>query len=192
MTDNLVIQRFPDRTGYFNHLFKKTPEQDKLPVNDLGTKQEDIRTEDDFKDDAGLVAYYRSHFNFPEDAALIASLIKPAQRAAVISSFETKILIQARRAPFFYHFPLLTSRPMTFRTFPGEGVGDPGYLKETMLQLEENRPEYVFMEKVFLQNVLPVSYQENNAKVLAMVAYVKAHYQLFEEGRYLVAMKRRG
>ena len=36
MTDNLVIQRFPDRTGYFNHLFKKTKEEDKLPVNNLG------------------------------------------------------------------------------------------------------------------------------------------------------------
>ena len=66
--------------------------------------QEDMRTEDDFKNDAELVEYYRSHFDFQQDAALIDRLTKPDERVALISSFETKILIQAKRAPFFYHF----------------------------------------------------------------------------------------
>lgn len=191
MTDNLVIQRFPDRQGYFNNMNKNTKEQDKLPVNDLGNTEEDIRTEDDFKNDADLVSYYREHFDFSQDAALIQSLTKPGERVALISSFETKILIQADRAPFFYHFPLLTSRPMTLRSWPGEGVNTPGYLSETLQQLEQDRPGYIFMEKVFLQDSLPASYQENYGRVLAIIAYTKAHYQFMDQGKYLVVMKRK-
>jgi len=191
MTDNLVIQRFPDRQGYFNNMFKNVKEQDKLPTNDLGTAQEDIRTEDDFKNDAALADYYRSHFDFSQDAALIRRLTKPGERVALISSFETKILIQANRSPFFYHFPLLTSRPMTFRIFPSDAAHTPAYLGDTIGALEDRRPEYVFMEKVFLQDSLPPSYRENNARVLAVIVYVKSHYQPFSNGRYLIAMKRK-
>jgi len=191
MTDNLVIQRFPDRGGYFNHLFKKTKEQDKLPANDLGTSQEDLRTEDDFKSDAQLVDYYRAHFDFKKDAALIDRLTKPGQRVALLSSFETKILIQANRAPFFYHFPMLTSRPMTFRTFPTDAAQTPAYGPDTLKALAEGRPEYIFMEKVFLQDFWPASYRENNPLVFEVVTTIKAHYQAFEQGQYLVAMKRK-
>lgn len=191
MTDNLVIQRFPDRQGYFNGMYKKIKEQDKMPRNDLGETQEDIRTEDDFKSDADLVDYYRTHFDFKKDTDLIRSLTKPGERVAVVSSFETKILIQARRAPFFYHFPLISSRPMTFRAFPGDAAHTPAYLPDTFRALDERRPEYVFMEKIFLQDTIPASYRENKFRVLAVIAYIKAHYQPFEQGQYLVAMKRK-
>jgi hypothetical protein len=191
MTDNLVIQRWPDRQGYFNNLFKKVKEEDKLPVNDLGNAQEDMRTEDDFKNDAALVDYYHDHFNFPEDAALIRRLTASGERVALISSFETKVLIQAGRAPFFYHFPLLTSRPMTFRTFPADAAEIPSFQSDTISELEGRRPMYVFMEKVFLQDQLPASYEEYNARLLAIIAYVRAHYQPVEQGKYLVAMKRK-
>ena len=36
----------------------------------------------------------------------------------------------------------------------------------------------------------PMPYRQDNARVLAVVAYVKSHYQPFEFGQYLVAMKR--
>jgi len=191
MTDNLVIQRFPDRQGYFNNMFKNTKEQDKLPVNDLGTTHEDIRTENDFKSDKELVAYYQGQFDFKEDAALIKKWTKEEERVALISSFETKILIQANRAPFFYHFPLLTSRPMTFRVWPGDAARIPSYESDTINELQDRRPTYVFMEKIFMQDSLPVSYQDNNSRVLDIIAYVKAHYQVFEQGKYLIALKRR-
>jgi len=192
MTDNLVIQRYPDRQGYFNLMYKNVKEQDKLPVNDLGGYQEDIRTEDDFKDDAALVDYFRHHFNFQEDAAMIRRLTRPHERVALISSFETKILIQADRAPFFYSFPLLTSRPMSFRNFPSDAAHLPSFQSDTISELEEYRPLYVFMEKVFLQNALPASYQENDPRVLAVITYVKTHYHPLQEGQYLVAMQRKG
>lgn len=190
MTDNLVIQRFPDRQGYFNNMYKSTKEQDKLPVNDSGNVQEDIRTEDDFKNDADLVAFYRHHFDFSQDAALIQGLTKPGERVALISSFEAKILIQAHRAPFFYHFPMLSSRPMTFRTWPADAAHIPSFQSDIINEIQRFSPMYIFMEKVFLQDSLPPSYQENNGRVLAVVNYIKAHYQLYQNGQYLAALKR--
>jgi len=190
MTDNRVIQKFPDRQGFFNGGFKYVKEEDKLPVNDLGTRDEDMRTEDDFKTDADLVAYYQAHFNFPEDVALIRDLTSSSQRVALISSFEVKILIQAKRTPFFYHFPLVESRPMSFRIFPWGLASTPSYLTDTIDELKEGRPLYVFMEKVFLEDNLPSSYQETNAGLLSIIAYVRAHYHVSQEGKYLVAMKR--
>jgi hypothetical protein len=192
MTDNLVIQRFPDRQGYFNNMYKNAKEQDKLPVNDLGNAQEDMRTEDDFKNDADLVAFYRNHFDFSQDAALIQSLTKPGERVALVSSFETKILIQANRAPFFYHFPMLSSRPMTFRIFPSDAAHIPSFQSDIIDEIQKRDPAYVFMEKVFLQDSLPPSYQEEYDRVLAVVNYIKAHYQPYQYGQYLVALKRIG
>jgi hypothetical protein len=192
MTDNLVIQRFPDRQGYFNNMYKTTKEQYKLPVNDLGNAQEDIRTEDDFKNDADLVDFFRKSFNFSEDAALIRSLTKPGERVALVSSFETKILIQADRAPFFYHFPMLSSRPMTFRIFPSDAAHIPSFQSDIIDEIQKRRPLYVFMEKVFMQDPPPPSYQEDYDRVLAVVNYIKAHYQPYQDGQYLVALKRIG
>jgi hypothetical protein len=194
MTDNLVIQRYPDRTGFFNSQYKKVREEDKLPVNDLGQTQEDMRTEDDFKNDQELADYFHRQFEFRQDAALIDRLTKSQERVALLSSFETKILMQAKRAPFFYHFCVLSSRPMTFRTLPpfADAPRTPDFLSDTIGEFEERRPEYVFMEKVFLQDHLPASYVEGNARILAVVDYVKSHYQPVEQGQYLVAMKRVG
>ncbi len=191
MTDNLVIQRFPDRRGYFNLEARTGKDKDRLLVNDLGEPQDDMRTEDDFKSDMDMVDYYRSHFNFKEDAALIEQFTKPGERVALISSFETKILIQANRAPFFYHFPILESRPMTFRTFPNADAWVPSYQSDTISEMEERRPLYIFMEKVFLQDALPSSYHDTKARVLAIIAYVRAHYQPWGQGKYLIAMKRK-
>jgi len=191
MTDNLVIQRFPDRQGYFNGMYKKVKEEDKLPLNDLGNGQEDIRTEDDFKDDAALVEYYRSQVNFSEDTAMICRLTKPDERVALISSFETQILIDAKRPPFFYHFPLLSSRTMTFRAFPTDAAHLLSFESDTINEIKDRRPLYVFMEKIFLQNTLPPSYPEKYDRVLAILNFVKDHYQPFEQGKYLVAMKRK-
>jgi hypothetical protein len=192
ITDNLVIQHWPDRMGYFNLAYRTGKDTDRLPVNDLGTTQDDLRTEEDFKSDAQMVEYYKSHFDFEKDAALIKQLTKPGERVALISSFETKILIQANRAPFFYHFPLLTSRPMTLRTFPPDAAQVPSLTSDSISELEDRRPSYVFMEKVFLQDSLPASYQESRSRVLPIIDYVRSHYQPFKYGQYLVVMKFKG
>jgi hypothetical protein len=192
MTDNLVIQRFPDRRGYFNIEARTGGDNDRLLANDLGENQDDMRTEDDFKNDADMVDYFHSHFDFKEDAALIDQLTKPGERVALISSFETEILIQSNRAPFFYNFPLLESRHMTFRTYPKVGDWVTSFESDTIKDLEARRPLYIFMEKVFLQDSWPVSYQDTRKKVIAVIAYVRGHYEPFLQGKYLVVMKRKG
>ena len=191
MTDNLVIQRFPDRRGYFNIQFKPGSETERLPVNNMGGTQDDLRTEDDFKSDADLVNYFNSQFDFKEDAALIKQLTKPGERVALISSFAVKILIQADRPPFFYHSPLLGSRPMTFRTFPVELVQVPSLVSDTISQIKDHGPRYIFMENIFLQDTLPSSYKETKGRVLDIIAYVRAHYYPWKRGKYLIVMKRK-
>ncbi len=191
MTDITVAQRYPDRRGYFNHLVKAIKEEDKLPVNSLGDAVEDIRTEDDFKNDQELKEYFHSEFDFTDDAELIRSLTKEGQGVAVLSSFETRVLMQAKRAPFFYHIPLITSQPMRLRAYPADAAHSPNFLKDTLGQLEKDKPEYVFMEKVFLRENIPASYQDGNPNIVAIAQYIRAHYTSVRQGKYLTAMKRK-
>ena len=96
---------------------------------------------------------------------------------ALLSSYETKILIQANRPPLFYHFPDVELQAYDLQDLSSDAAQTPAYLADSLNNLQELRPEYVFMEKVFLQDKLPSSYQENNPRVLGVVAYIKAHYQ---------------
>ena len=52
---------------------------------------------------------FQSQFHFDQDAAMIARLVPQTQRAAIISSFEVSLLMQAKRVPFFYYAPLIES-----------------------------------------------------------------------------------
>ncbi|MBI4309401.1 MAG: hypothetical protein HY591_03620 [Candidatus Omnitrophica bacterium] len=190
MVDITVAQRYPDRQGYFNHLVKPMAEQDKLPVNSLGEVFEDIRAEDSFKSDEELKNYYRGEFDFAQDARLIQSLTRAGERVAVLSSFETKILLQAKRTPLFYHLPMITSQPMRMRAYPADAAHSPNFLADTLRQLQQARPEYVFIQRIFLQQDVPASYLENNANITAIVRYVRGHYSVAGQGKYLAALKR--
>ncbi len=191
MVDSLVAQRFPDRQGYFNHQVKAMKEEDKLPLNSLGDTFEDIRTEESFTSDEELKAYFRQEFDFPEDARLIGRFTAPGEETAVLSSFETKFLIQAKRPPFFYHLPLITSQPMHMRAWPADASHSPKFLSDTIGQIETARPQYIFVEKVFLQDKIPPAYTENHPNITALVAYIRSRYTPVEEGKYLSALKRK-
>ena len=52
-----------------------------------------------------------THSRFTKDAQLIASLTAHSDEVPLISGFETEMLMQANRKPFFYYFPLFISRP---------------------------------------------------------------------------------
>ncbi len=99
--------------------------------------------------------------------------------------------MQARRPPFFYHLPLLTSQPMRLRAYPADASHSPNFLKDTLRQLEENKPEYVFMQRVFLQDKIPASYEGSKPEIVAIAAYIRDHYAPGPRGKYLVAMKRK-
>lgn len=191
MTDIAVAQRYPDRQGYFHHLVKYIKEEDKLPVNALGHRDEGIRTEESFKSDDELTQAYLKEFDFKEDAQLIRAYFPEQQPVALISSFETKILMQADRAPLFYHFPLISSQPMTMRSWPNDAAHSPRFLKDTLDQLESAKPQYVFVHKIFIQEQIPFSYSTANGNIVAIMAYIRTHYLPVKEGKYLVMMQRR-
>ncbi len=190
LVDITVAQRFPDRQGYFHHLVKHIKEEDKVAFNAAGDGDEHLMTEDSFKTDKELIDFVKSENDFSLDAALIDSLVSSKEPTAVLSSFETKILIQAKRAPFFYHTPLITSQPMRVRYFPADAAHSPSFLADTLRQLEDKKPAYVFIENVFLQEIIPASYRESNANILTIIAYIRQNYTPFKRGQYLTAMKR--
>ena len=191
LIDRLVAQRLPDGRSYFDHLFRQYAEGVKVPLNSLGEKDEDIRSEEDFSSQEELKAYYRKEFNFNEDALLIQKFTGPEEKVPLLSSFDIKILMQAHRRPFFYHYPLVISRPMRLRMFGVSGMYTTDYFKKTINQLETAKPEYVFMERLYLSPQVPEYYFYLTPAFMGVLEYVKTHYQFYADGKYLVAMKRK-
>ena len=137
-----------------------------------------------------VVSYYGGESDFSVDAELIRQLTPKKARVPVISSFEIKILMQADRTPFFYYFPLVISRPMNMRTFSVSSLYTVNHLKKTIGQLESAKPEYIFMERIFLNNEAPAEYFNNDPAFMEILSYVHTHYSAQTTGKFLVAMKR--
>ena len=143
----------------------------------MGQTDEDLKTEDDFKSDEELVDYYHKEFDFSQDAALIARLTPPDGKAAVMSSFDMKLLMQANRKPFFYCFPLLVERPMRMRNFPSTHLHTIARLERTLKQIEEEKPEYIFMERIFLINQVSQDFYYWSSDIIALINYVRVYYE---------------
>ena len=109
---------------YFNNIPRSINPALKLPVNSLGETEEGLKIETDFKTDKELKEYFNSEFDYTEDAALIESLTSQDQPVPLFSSFETRILMQANRRPFFYYFPIIDSSPRRMRMFPFSRYAD--------------------------------------------------------------------
>ena len=192
MVDPVVVQRLPNsRMSYFNHLFIQYPDAYKMPLNSLGETDEGIRVHTDFSSDDELVQYYRKESDFSEDAKLIDDLTLPDSRVPLISSFEVKMLMQADRKPFFYYFPMVISRPLRMRMYVVNSVYTTDQLKKTIDQFESARPEYVFMEKIFLNTTVPQAYFHDSPGFMPILEYVLEHYEPRAYGKFLVAMKRK-
>ncbi len=189
LLDRLVAQRIPDGRAYFNHLYVIYSESFKLPKNSLGEVNEDLRVEENFISQEELKAYYHQEFDFTEDALLIQKLTELQKKVPLISAFDIKILMQANRRPFFYHFPLAISRPMHSRMFPNTGMYTTTALKKVISQLEQEKPEYIFMERLYLNREVPQYYYYFTPALLSLLDYVHQHYEPFSYGKYLVAMK---
>jgi len=100
-------------------------------------------------------AYYQDKYNFDHDADFVRQWTPSNERVALISSFETEVLLRADRAPFFYDsFPVISE----------------AYLKGLVNQLDAKKTKQVFIAK----NLLSVN---GNSTFDILMNYLKAHYQ---------------
>ena len=163
----------------------------RLPLNSLGETDERLRNEKDFAGDDDLRKYYDQEFDFSQDARLIDDLVAPQDKVALVSSFETKILMDAHRRPFFYYFPLVISRPMHMRTMVVTALYTQGHFQRTIAQIETQKPRYIFIERIFSkENIGLVNYHDGSA-FLALMHYIHAHYDAYRTGHFLMALERR-
>jgi hypothetical protein len=191
LTDPMVFSPLPDGRSYYNHLFSQLPMESRLPYNSLGETDEKLRSEKDFAGDEDLKKYYAQEFDFSADARLIDELVPPQGKVALVSSFETKILMDADRAPFFYYVPLVISRLMRMRTMVVVALYTQGHLQRTEEEIETYKPEYIFIERIFCkENIDLVNYKDGSA-FLPLMRYIHAHYEHYRDGRFLMALKRK-
>ena len=192
-TDPLVARPLPeDGRPYYHHQFAFVAEDFKLPVNSFGDKDERLIDRSDyFANDGQIKEYARREFDFSQDAALIDRLTSGRQKVALVSSFDVKILMQAHRRPYFYFFPFLNSRPMYMRIFSGANMFTKPHVQKVLGQLAYDPPEYIFMERIYLNRDLPARYSVDLEELLPVLDYIYGHYEPDQYGHYLVAMKRR-
>ncbi|MBI4309007.1 MAG: hypothetical protein HY591_01605, partial [Candidatus Omnitrophica bacterium] len=182
----LGVMPLPDGKPYFNHGVIHTA---RIPLpNSLGQMDEALLTEADFKSMDELKDFFRWEFDFTADARLIDSLTAPGDKVALISSFDVRILMQAKRRPFFYHYPVFLSRPMRMRAFAVPAIYTVDQLKRTIGQMEQEKPEYVFMERIYSKDNTVFADHTNALQWLLL--YVHTHYGIVAQGQYLMALKR--
>jgi hypothetical protein len=129
---------------------------------------------------------------FSKDAALISRLTAPKDKVPFLGSFETKILMEAKRKPFFYYFPIFQSDAMHMLQFRGTYLHTVGRMKKTLEQFETSKPAYVFVEKKLFAGQIPAPYYQHFQTLTILMAYLHEHYDPLEQGEYIVALKRKG
>jgi len=112
------------------------------------------------------------------------------QPVALISSFETQILIQAKRKPFFYYAPLVTSERLDINGFAGTTIYTQERLSKTLNQIMQQAPDYIFIEKRLLGQ-WPAQYAQSFPGIIIVLRDVLQHYQPQEQGMYLIALHKK-
>ncbi|HOW36123.1 MAG TPA: hypothetical protein PL155_06900 [Candidatus Omnitrophota bacterium] len=135
--------------------------------------------------------FIKEELSFEKDVALISRITSPREKVCLISGYETALLMAADRKPFFYFFPLLSSRSLKMKDFGGTYLYSMERFVKTIEQLETQRPEFVFIERKLFFGEIPAVYYSRHTTLALMVKYLREKYSLFEAGQYLVALKRK-
>ncbi len=133
---------------------------------------------------------FKREFDFSSDARLIQGLTAPDERVALISNFETALLMGAQRKPFFYLFPLIESARCASHADGRNYLYTQERLIKTLRQIEDQKPRYIFIEKKFWQ-----AYEKGSHKMSGtlreLLRQISGQYSHQEDGQYLAAFKRR-
>lgn len=191
LTDPLVAEPLPGNRPYYHHQFAFNAPDSKLSVNNIGEADERyIYRSDFFANHDEIKDHMDREFDLSQDALLISELTNDRDKVALISSFEVKILMQAKRRPYFYFFPFLESAPMYTRAFTHTFMFIKAHIQKTLNQLIHEPPEYIFMERKYLTNEVPRRYLVDSEEFLPVLNYIRVNYTPYKTGRFLVAMKR--
>ncbi len=134
--------------------------------------------------------FYAEQFDFSKDASLIDSMTSPNEAVASITSFDTKILMQAARRPFFYYFPIMVeSEHMQGDKLRGIYLHTYARLKSTLRQLQEGRPAHIFIQTRLFAGPQAQSYEDSHEGFKQLMAYIRMHYQYEAQGQWLTALK---
>ncbi len=135
------------------------------------------------------INFYAQYFDFTKDTGLIDGLTSPQEPVALISSFETKILMQANRRPFFYYFPMIGSQHMIdVEKMCGTYLHTYARLNFTLRQLQEKKPAHIFVETTFWEWDGP-GYNNSQAGLKQLLTYIHLNYKYQAQGQYLTALK---
>ncbi|MBL8014167.1 MAG: hypothetical protein JNN05_09995 [Candidatus Omnitrophica bacterium] len=189
IVDSRLVHFVPKiNVSYFGHVYHNAS---RLPAQLFTEQDEGLKTEKDFASDNELKSFYKEHFDFSKDVAMIDHFTGPNEKVALISSFETRILMQAKRKPFFYYFPLIISRPMKMHMFATSSLYTLDHYNKTIAQLDQQKPQYIFIERTFyLARYLPSNYPVVDGFV-PLMSYVLSKYSAYaQNGGYLITLKR--
>jgi hypothetical protein len=131
-------------------------------------------------------AYYEHFDAIVQSASLIRQLTRENQKIALLSNFETALLMQAHRQPLFTHFPVMDS---SFSNGPGGlNLITKNQCLGLINSLQEENALYVFVDER-LWSLGPQVL--GNSGLNAVLSYLHNHYQEYSHQGFLVALQRR-
>lgn len=130
---------------------------------------------------------YYEHFDaIAQSASLIRQLTQENQKIALLSNFETALLMQAHRQPLFKDFPVMFS---SISNGPGGlNLKTKKQCLELINSLEEENALYVFVDER-LWSLGPQALGDSGLN--AVLGYLRNHYQEYTRQGFLVALQRR-
>lgn len=134
---------------------------------------------------------YSEGMLFPTDVALITKSEPAHGTVAILSSFATKMLLDAGKRPFFYYSPVVVSTPMNVNQLRGTRLYSKDRMLKTIEQLQNDPPSVVFVDKRLYSLQLPPEYQPYFQSWLALKDYLAGRYVLLAESQYLLELKRK-
>jgi hypothetical protein len=131
-------------------------------------------------------AYYEHFDAIVPSVSLIRQLTQENQKVALLSNFETALLMQAHRQPLFKDFPVM------FSSFSNEPGGLNLKTKDQCLglinSLQEENALYVFVDER-LWSLGPQALGDSGLNTV--LGYLRNHYQAYTQQGFLVALQRR-
>lgn len=181
----------PNGAPYLHHKNRLLPQA--MLFTFPGANQWDryLVSEYDLISENGLKQQYEAMSNFSVDARLIRSWTKPNEPVALLCGMEVAILMQAKRKPFFFFFPVLSTLPPWSRALPYDFLDKEEDVRRLLADLDERKPQMVFLHHLMMRDDIPAIYGKTSPGLLQLIVYVRQHYTPVDQGQYLVAMQRK-